>query len=332
MGTCKNDGVEADTAELARMLSEGRTPRTPEGRLVRNTYEMLGELESLVGEDFSPELVGHLHERVIHGVDPGSLKRSGSRLRAVPSIFREIVKDHLPPGIESARSRPPDVAEDVLRQICDYANGTTGDPREPVAVKGYMVLASMGYWHPLPDFNATVARHMLRLLSVKSDFPVLGYLPTSVMLRRWSKGTLDPGTVRYETIEPGIPVEDGLDGTAEILVHLQLTAAAVNELRALIRSTKEEDEALGTTLRDAERFNYRQRDVLKQALRRPDTEFTLREHRLKHRTVYSTARADLIELTESGLLEKHVRGQAFVFTPAPDLRERLSHAGEDDRE
>jgi hypothetical protein len=51
---------------------------------------------------------------------------------------------------------------------------------------------------------------------------------------------------------------------------------------------------------------------------------------MDYQTVYSTARADLLELAEMGYLEKQTRGQTFIFIPAPDLRERLAreHSGE----
>lgn len=327
IATCQTDGVEADTAELERMLQQGRAPRTPEARLVKNAYEMLGELPSYIDEEFSPELLKHLFERTTHGVHLGELERVRTDQRGVPPVFQQLLKAHRPPHMGPAGT-PADDAE-ALQQICDYANGRTGDPRESVAVRGYMLLAAVGYWRPVPDFNATVARHMLRLLYVKNDYPVLGYLPTSAMARKWALGQMEPGAVRYSLIEPGMETEDGVDATAEILVYLQLTVAAINDLQSRIQSTKEEDEALGRTLRAAERLNYRQRDLLSRALRRPDAEFTLREHRLDHRTAYSTARADLLELVELGFLKQETRGLTFVFSPAPDLRDRLGRAQAD---
>ncbi len=329
IATCQVDGVEGNSADLEHMLHQGRTPVTPEGRIVKNTYEMLGELPSLVREEFSPELVRHLFERTTHGVDLNELARIRTDLRGVPPVFQGLVKTNRPPQMGPAGIRSDDIAAEALQRICDYANGTTGDPQESIAVRGYILLGSVGYWRPVPDFNGTVARHMLRLLSAKHDFPVLGYLPTSVMARKWALGQMDPGTVKYTKIEPGLRSPGGVDTTAEILIHLQLTVAAIDDLHARIRSTKEEDEALVHSLRNAERLNYRQRDVLSRAMRRPDAEFTLREHRLDHRTAYSTARADLLELVELGFLQQETRGLAFVFTPTSDLRERLSEAQTD---
>jgi Fic family protein len=326
IATCQVDGIEGSSREFERMLHQGRTPTTPEERIVKNTYEMLGELPALVDEDFSPELVRHLFERTTHGVNLAETPRIRTELRGVPPVFQGLVKAHRPSRLDSDPMQTDESASEALRQICDYANGETGDPRESIAVRGYMLMAAVGYWRPVPDFNGTVARHMLRLLSAKHDFPVLGYLPTSVMTRRWALGEMDADAVRYSRIESGRYAAGGIDATAEILIHLQLTVAAINDLCGRIRSTKVEDETLGRMLHTSERLNYRQRDLLSHALRRPDAEFTLREHRLDHRTAYSTARADLLELVELGFLCQETRGLAFVFTPSPNLRERLSAA------
>jgi Fic family protein len=323
IATCWLDGVAADEAELESMLQQGRPPKTPVGRLVKNTYEMLGELESLVEEDFSPELVTHLFDRVTHGVDLAAMARPQSSMRGVTSVFQEVVKEYRPPGIGRFGEHSEERSAAALEELCHYANGTIGDTREAVAAKGHLLVAAMGYWHPLPDFNATVARHLLRLHAMKQDYPVLGYLPVNVMTRRWALGQLAPGTVRYDRIEPRTRSECGIDGTAEILVHLQLTVAALQDMLARVQSSKIEDEVLKQGLSDGGRFNYRQRAVLTHALRCPEAEFTFREYRLTHRTVYSTARADLLELAELGLLDKQLRDPAFVFTPATDLRERL---------
>lgn len=335
IATCQLDGIEADHSELERVLQEGRSPGTPESRLVTNTYEMLGELDSLTGEEFTPDLVRHLFDRATHGVDLDRLKRSDAALPGVPSVFRDLMTEYPPRAVGTPSTGPADAAEEALQLICDYANGKTGDHMEPCAARGYMLLASMGYWGPLPDLNATVARHMFRLLAARHDYPVLGYLPTSVMMRRWALGQMDPGTVRFSTIERGAAISGEIDCTAEMLVHLQLTVAAIDEVMARIQAAKDEDHALDRALSDTGRLNYRQRAVIGRALRRPETEFTVRQHQLAHHTVYSTALADMVELVELGYLCRATRGRAFVFTPAADLREQLgrSHdsAAEGDR-
>jgi hypothetical protein len=325
IATCQTDGVLTDVTVLERMLREGRAPQSADGRLVTNTYNLLGELGSLAEEEFSPALIDHLLERTVRGVDLGTLTRATRGTSGVTPVLQAMLGREESPRSHGADQR----ARQALQQTCDYANGQTGDPRETVAVKGAMLQAAMSYWRPLPVLNATVGRHMLGILALKSGFPTLSYLPICDMTCRWAAGQPGISGIRYTSIEPSAPTED-IDGTAGILVYLQLTVAAIEELLGRIQATKEDDEALSRTVRDARHFNYRQRELLTQALRRPDAEFTLRKHRMDYQTVYSTARADLLELAEMGYLEKQTRGQTFIFIPAPDLRERLAreHSGE----
>jgi DeoR/GlpR family transcriptional regulator of sugar metabolism len=50
------------------------------------------------------------------------------------------------------------------------------------------------------------------------------------------------------------------------------------------------------------------------------------EHQTRHRIAYATARSDLLKLAEHELLEKHMRGRAFIFTAPHDLLTRLKSA------
>ena len=47
-------------------------------------------------------------------------------------------------------------------------------------------------------------------------------------------------------------------------------------------------------------------------------------HRRIHGVVYETARSDLLDLADAGLLVKGRSGKAFRFTVAPDLESRLA--------
>ena len=310
IATCQLDGIMVDEADAERMLLEGRAPQDDGERLVVNSYEMLRELESLSPDPFTPETVFALYERLTQGVDLSRVTRGPRRTNLAgtrnPNSMRAAAEER-----------------GILQEICDYANGVSGDPYEPVAIKGYMIISAMGYWHPLPELNETVARHMLRMFAVKRDYPVLGYLPTSRMMLDWFDGRLLPGTVRFTKLERRPVVGIDIDGTEDILTHLQLTAAAVGELLGYIEQTRSEDARLQAALNSTEDINYRQRAVLARALSRPGTEFRIRQHETSHRVVYQTARTDLLDLVDRGYLRKETRGKAFVFVPVDDLQAKI---------
>lgn len=309
--TCQLDGVDIHYGRAGRMLQEGRAPRTPEERLVTNSYEMLRELDSLAPERFTPELVFALHERVTHGVDLNKIAFGRRQTNLAGSLNPTEMT-------EAARERG------ILGDICDFANGDSGEASEAAAIKSYMILSSMGYWQPLPGLNETVARHMLRLFAVKRDYPVLGYLSTSLTTLKWFDGKLKPGVVRFASLSRRPVVPGSIDGTEDVLTHLELTTAAVGDLLGYIAQVRQEEHALQSALDSQERLNYRQRSLLAQALAKPSAEFRISAHQTAHRTVYQTARNDLLELVERGYLVKETRGKAFVFVPAPGLQELVT--------
>jgi Fic family protein len=69
-------------------------------------------------------------------------------------------------------------------------------------------------------------------------------------------------------------------------------------------------------------------ELLSHALRHPDAEFTIASHRRSHRVVYQTARTDLLDLEDKGLLERVKVGKSYVFYPEDSLEARLRQIGD----
>lgn len=313
VATCQLDGVVADGIRMDRMLRESRAPQTAADRLILNSYEMLRELDGLANEPITPELVHSMYERITHGVDLSMVERGPRRTNLAGTRNQTEMREEA-------------IERDILQQICDFANGVTGDPTEPSVIKAYMIMSAMAYWSPLPDLNDTVGRHMFRLFAVKRNYPVLSYLPTSRMMLSWFNGELAPGVVRFTDVTRRTVVPGTNDGTRDILTHLQLTTAALGALLDHIEATRRADASLQESLESTADLNYRQRGVLARALGRPDTEFRIREHGSTYRVVYQTARTDLLDLETRGYLRRATRGKAFVFVAVDDLRARLERA------
>jgi hypothetical protein len=67
--------------------------------------------------------------------------------------------------------------------------------------------------------------------------------------------------------------------------------------------------------------------LLRDALRDSTEPFTIAAQRRRHRVSYETARSDLLELEQLGLLAKQRDGKKFVYWSAPDLVQRLRNLG-----
>ncbi|MBT2231315.1 hypothetical protein [Nonomuraea sp. NEAU-A123] len=70
-------------------------------------------------------------------------------------------------------------------------------------------------------------------------------------------------------------------------------------------------------------FNGRQIALLTHAGNHPVAEYTVAGHAASHQVVLQTARTDLRDLEQRGLLTKVRRGRADAWTPADDLTSRL---------
>jgi Fic family protein len=118
---------------------------------------------------------------------------------------------------------------------------------------------------------------------------------------------------------------DDCDCSYFLTFHLHAIERALQELWEYIERQAKEDEVLRARLSEDHGLNYRQRAVVARALRDGTSSFTIESHRASHNVSYGTARNDMLELAERGYLSHRRQGRrTYVFSPAPDIRDRLS--------
>ena len=76
-------------------------------------------------------------------------------------------------------------------------------------------------------------------------------------------------------------------------------------------------------LQGADYLNGRQLALLTDAVRHPAGVYTFESHAKSHRVTHETARTDLRQLAERGLLTQRRLGRKHVFEPASDLQDSL---------
>ena len=116
---------------------------------------------------------------------------------------------------------------------------------------------------------------------------------------------------------------DDNDATYFLLSQLRVILRAIDELKKYLRAKMRSVREIEALLKRTD-LNHRQIALLSHALRHPDAEYTFRSHQTSHGVVYQSARTDLLDLEERGLLERRTVGQRFVFRPVSDLAERLA--------
>jgi hypothetical protein len=76
-------------------------------------------------------------------------------------------------------------------------------------------------------------------------------------------------------------------------------------------------------LRGMRILNYRQRALISHAMRHPSFQYSIAGHQASHNVVYQTARTDLLDLVDRGLLSSEKIGRTWYFTPVVNLEEKL---------
>jgi Fic family protein len=78
-----------------------------------------------------------------------------------------------------------------------------------------------------------------------------------------------------------------------------------------------------STIHSLDLFNHRQSALIIEAVKATGRRYTIKEHQNMHGVVYQTARTDLLDLANRGVLELKKKGKELVFRVPSDIGERL---------
>jgi Fic family protein len=302
------DGLEITEADASAVLHLDKAPQTAAERLVANTFSAMDELEKLVNEPFSMELLGYLRDLLLEGVDPAELRISAPGMGLISFDY------------EDGR-----VAAGALRQleyIIAYANDETGEEYDRPLFRALLLADVFRFYRPLGKVSSQIGRFAARLYELKHDLPVVGLLPISATKLEWEKGLITPPDVTFlpDALRSAQQHSPG-DLTIYQTLSAELALLTLRRIESYVDVWERRDDEMREILKKEPLLNQRQRSILARALRVPNAEFNIRYHRRNHNVAYTTARRDLLELAEMGYLTMTQRGKAFLFTGARRLQD-----------
>ena len=172
----------------------------------------------------------------------------------------------------------------------------------------------LAYDHPYVDGNGRTARAIFYWSMLKQGYWLFEYLSISKLILR--------GPARYGRAFLDSETDEN-DLTYFLLYHAGIIRGAIDLLHQDIDRHARQLAQAERDLAGLAILNHRQRELIGHALRHPGERYTIEVHRNSHRVAYETARSDLMDLVDRGLLEKRKHGKTWAFTPAADLNERL---------
>lgn len=305
------EGATTSRRVAKEMLRSGRRPKNRSEQMIVNNYRAMNYVRDHRDDDLTTAMVLELHRIVTEGTldDPsaaGRLQEPDEERIGVYDDEGELL--HAPPPAEELPER--------LNDMCAFANGADEDDEflHPV-LRSIILHFWLGHDHPFDDGNGRTARALFYWSMLRRGYWLTEYLTISAILKK------APAKYARSFL---YTEQDGNDLTYFALHQLEVVRRAIDGLNAYLTRKMEEVRSTEQLLRDTD-LNHRQVALLAHALRTPGSTYTFRGHAASHAVVYQSARTDLLDLEERGLLVKRKSGRAFTFFAPEDLGDQLRH-------
>lgn len=304
------EGASTAHRVAKEMLQSGRAPRTRDEQMILNNYRAMQEVREWNGVPLTPEMVLALHETVTeHTLDNPA---AAGRLQA-PDDERVVVRSrddgrivHIPPPASQLTHR--------LDMMCEFANGGLVDGFMHPVIRAVLIHFWLAYDHPFEDGNGRTARALFYWSMSSQGYWLTEFLSISRILNK--------APAQYARSFLYTETDDG-DVTYFLLYQLEVMTRAIREMHSYLQRKMAEVRQLEDLIKGTS-LNHRQVAILSHAAKHPEGLYSYMGHAASHRVVRQSARTDILELEDLGLLERRTGGKQLQFRPAADLDRRLA--------
>ena len=290
------------------MLVEKRRPHNRSEQMIFNNYLTMKHILTLKNQDLTKEIVFQLHRQI----SDGTLDIPDGAGR-----FRRPVEDINVSDIDGTVIHKPPPAEELpmrMQAMCDFANGKTPEGFVHPVIRGIVLHFWLAYDHPFVDGNGRTARALFYWMMLRSRYWMFEFISISQFLRK--------APVKYATAFLYTESDEN-DLTYFIIHQVEVIRRALKALHDYVARKSFETRASLASLHHFPELNHRQQALIAHALRHPGFAYNIAGHGTRNAVVYQTARTDLLQLAELGLLEQGKAGRALVFFAPKDLATRL---------
>ena len=297
------------TREVAKeMIRTRRPPRDNSEQMILNNYLTMKKIHDLKSEILSPALIFEIHELVTHRTLEDA--SAGGRFRNADEDI--VVGDdygtryHVPPDADELPDR--------LSSMCKFANNLDGGEFIHPVVRSIILHFWLAYDHPFVDGNGRTARALFYWAMLRYGFWLVEFISISTVIRK--------APIKYERSFLHTETDDN-DLTYFIIAQVKVIQKAINGLHEYIARKTLENKQVEAEIRASDQFNHRQTEIIRHALKHPGHRYTFESHRGSHNISYQTARTDLLQMHEKGLLERRKKGREWGFVAPDDFSSRL---------
>lgn len=305
------EGASTTRQVAADMIRDQRKPQDQSERMIMNNYQAMQWVREIKEKPLTYGRLMDLHRALTQGT-LGETSAAG-RIQQ-PDEKRVDVVDNA--TFQVLHTPPPAVElPEQLDALIEFAN--RGDDAEPFihpVVHAVILHFWLAYLHPFEDGNGRTARALFYWAMLRKGYWLFEFISISRVLKqapaKYAKAFLYTET-------------DDNDLTYFLLHQLKVIEQGLGELQAYLQRKADQLESVEKWLKGSN-LNHRQIALMSHAVRHPGHEYTVKSHETSHRVAYATARADLLQLDEVGLLEGTRRGKkTLVFIAPGDVQSRV---------
>lgn len=308
------EGAATTHKAAKEMLRQGRKPRNRGEQMIYNNYAAMQFIRSHQQLDFTPELILQLQSimtdsTLVDSTASGRWRRPEEDVRVVDERNHEIL--YVPPPAEEVTKR--------MVELCRFANESHENPFIHPLIKAIAIHFMTGWIHPFVDGNGRTARAMFYWSMAKSGYWLIEFTSISRVIKK--------APAQYARAYLYTETDDN-DLTYFLEHQLEVISQAIKGLHAyLAEKTREMADTrrlITSSPKLKGKLNHRQLAAMDHFIKHSSAIYRIQEHQNANQITYETARTDLLDLVDLGLLEKHREGKSFVFQMSPKLREKLA--------
>jgi Fic family protein len=310
IATSQIEGAVTTRQVAKQMLVSKRKPRNRSEQMIINSYQTMEFIKNNLDRPLTIDFLFDIQESITQNTldEPTGAGRFRTREDNI-SVFDtsngEVI--FVPPPAEQLAER--------MRTFFDFVNAGSHDPFLHPLVKASIIHFWFAYEHPFIDGNGRTARALFYWYMLKQKYWLFEFLTIS-------KSIIAAPSQYYRAFL--YSETDDNDLTYFIMYQLKVTQNAMAKMREYLARQIEKQGQTGAVLRNLPNLNERQLATVEYALEHNDAIFTFLEYQRQHNVTYITARTDLLELLERGLLQETKMGRQRAFLPSHGLENLIT--------
>lgn len=295
------EGANTERKVALEMLSTQRTPKTSGEKMIMNNFVAMRKLDDWkhrpLDEDFILELHSVLSQGTLKSIkDEGRLRTDNDQVVVVDQTTSEIV--YTPPNTDPMKAH--------LKYLYKFANS---DKDMHPFVKAVVIHFWLSFIHPFVDGNGRTARALFYWSLMRDGYWMFQYIPTSPIIKRTKR--------QYENAFLYVETDDN-DLSYFLQYILKTTKLAIEELIQHIKNKQSKREDFLKQMPTTD-LSERQLEIIELFNKKQILVIDVETYKRRFSIAYETARRELLELGEEGILFKRTIGRKFTFEAGPIL-------------